>query len=132
MSDLTDRINPPSDFSIVEEYMEDQAPKSIHDAFNRIKSALLNQGAVANEPPTEQSTGETPQICRVCGGHDGIHNEATEAGGDGMSGRAANTAESAKQTDAVADLNFCLNFDGVPQTVRNLIIRARDVFIDLQ
>jgi hypothetical protein len=31
-----------------------------------------------------RSVGEAPQICRVCGGHDGIHNEVTEAGGGGM------------------------------------------------
>jgi hypothetical protein len=56
MSDLTNRLNPPSDFSIVEEYIEDQAPRTVHDAFNRIKSALQNQGAVANEPPAAAAT----------------------------------------------------------------------------
>jgi hypothetical protein len=34
--------------------------------------------------------------------------------------------------DAIADLNFCLNFSDVPKKVRYLIIRARDVFISLQ
>jgi hypothetical protein len=34
--------------------------------------------------------------------------------------------------DAVADLNFCLQFSGVPQTVRDLIIRARNAVITQQ
>ena len=37
-----------------------------------------------------------------------------------------------KQMDAIADLNYCLEFNNVPQTVRDLIIRARDVFIGLK
>jgi hypothetical protein len=34
--------------------------------------------------------------------------------------------------DAIADLNFCLQFSGVPQTVRDLIIRARNAVIAQQ
>jgi hypothetical protein len=61
---LAERLNTPTDFSIVEEYIEDQAPRKIHDAFNRIKPALQNSGAVANEPPTAATT---PCLCDVGG-----------------------------------------------------------------
>ena len=45
---------------------------------------------------------------------------------------AQNSTSTNKQMDAIADLNYCLEFNNVPQTVRDLIIRARDVFIGLK
>lgn len=47
------QLNPPTDFSIVEEYIEDQAPRKIHDAFNRIKTVFQNNKMAVNEPPTQ-------------------------------------------------------------------------------
>jgi hypothetical protein len=66
----------------VTEYSAKQAGEHIRDLEWAI--AALKAAETGQRPPNIQSVGEAPQICRVCGGHDGIHNEVTEAGGGGM------------------------------------------------